>query len=39
MVGQLVMPGGGLPSGLMSGNHVIQVLCKRDKTKFKVTTA
>jgi phytoene dehydrogenase-like protein len=39
MVGQWVMPGGGLPSGLMSGNHVIQVLCKRDKTKFKVTTA
>ncbi len=39
MVGQWVMPGGGLPSGLMSGNHVVQVLCKRDKRKFKVTTA
>jgi phytoene dehydrogenase-like protein len=39
MVGQWVMPGGGLPSALMSGNHVVQVLCKRDKSKFKVTTA
>jgi phytoene dehydrogenase-like protein len=39
MVGQWVMPGGGLPSGLMSGNHVVQVLCKRDKRKFKVTPA
>jgi phytoene dehydrogenase-like protein len=39
MVGQWVMPGGGLPSGLMSGNHVVQLLCKRDKRKFKVTVA
>ena len=39
MAGQWVMPGGGLPSGLISGNHVVQVLCKRDKRKFKVTTA
>jgi phytoene dehydrogenase-like protein len=39
MVGQWVVPGGGLPSGLMSGNHVVQILCKRDKRKFKVTTA
>ena len=39
MAGQWVMPGGGLPSGLISGNHVIQILCKRDKRKFKVTTS
>ncbi len=39
MVGQWVMPGGGLPSGLMSGNHVVQILCKRDKKKFHVTSA
>ena len=38
MVGQWVSPGGGLPSGLMTGNHVIQILCKHDKRKF-ITTA
>jgi len=37
MVGQWVMPGGGLPSGLITGNHAVQILCKRDKKKFKVT--
>jgi len=39
MVGQWVSPGGGLPCGVITGNHVVQVLCKRDKKKFKVTTA
>jgi phytoene dehydrogenase-like protein len=39
MVGQWVMPGGGLPTGLMTGNHVVQVLCKRDKQKFKTVSA
>ena len=34
MVGQWVSPGGGLPSGLITGNHVVQVLCKKDKKKF-----
>jgi phytoene dehydrogenase-like protein len=37
MVGQWVSPGGGLPSGLITGCHVIQILCKRDKKKFKVS--
>jgi phytoene dehydrogenase-like protein len=34
MVGQWVSPGGGLPSGLITGNHLIQILCKRDKKRF-----
>jgi phytoene dehydrogenase-like protein len=34
MVGQWVSPGGGLPSGVMTGRHVVQVLCKRDGGKF-----
>jgi phytoene dehydrogenase-like protein len=39
MVGQWVSPGGGLPSGLVTGNQVIQILCKREKRKFKSTAA
>jgi phytoene dehydrogenase-like protein len=34
MIGQWVQPGGGLPSGLMTGYHVIQILCKLDKKRF-----
>jgi phytoene dehydrogenase-like protein len=34
MIGQWVQPGGGLPSGLTTGCHVIQILCKRDKKRF-----
>ena len=34
MVGQWVSPGGGLPSGVMTGRHVTQILCKRDGRKF-----
>jgi phytoene dehydrogenase-like protein len=34
MVGQWTQPGGGLPTGLMTGCHVVQVLCKRDKKKY-----
>jgi phytoene dehydrogenase-like protein len=34
MVGQWVSPDGGLPSGLMTGRHVIQLLCKQDEKKF-----
>ncbi|MBN1191091.1 MAG: NAD(P)/FAD-dependent oxidoreductase [Dehalococcoidales bacterium] len=34
MVGQWVSPGGGLPGGLITGNHLIQILCKRDKKQF-----
>ena len=34
MAGQWVQPGGGLPSALMTGCHVIQLLCKKDKKKY-----
>lgn len=39
MVGQWVQPGGGLPSGAMTGRHVTQMLCQRDKKKFLTTKA
>lgn len=37
MVGQWVSPGGGLPSGVITGNHVVQIICKRDKKPFITT--
>ncbi len=37
MAGQWVSPGGGLPSGAMTGRQVAQMLCHRDRKKF--TTA
>ncbi len=38
MVGQWVQPGGGLPSGAMTGRHVTQMMCKRDKKRFVAMT-
>lgn len=37
MIGQWVEPGGGLPSGATSGRNVTQIICKKDKKKFKTT--
>jgi phytoene dehydrogenase-like protein len=34
MVGQWVMPGGGLPSGLWTARSAIQAACKEDKLQF-----
>jgi phytoene dehydrogenase-like protein len=34
MVGQWVMPGGGLPSGLMTARAAIQTVCKKDRVSF-----
>jgi phytoene dehydrogenase-like protein len=34
MVGQWVMPGGGLPSGVLTGRWVTQMICKKDKKRF-----
>jgi phytoene dehydrogenase-like protein len=34
MAGQWVSPGGGLPSGVMTGRYVVQMLCKNDGKKF-----
>ena len=38
MAGQWVMPGGGLPSGIMTGRYVAQIICKQDKKKFVTST-
>lgn len=35
MVGQWVEPGGGLPTALLSGRNVTQIICKADRVKFK----
>jgi len=37
MTGQWVEPGGGLPPAIMSGRNVTQIICKRDKKKFRTT--
>jgi phytoene dehydrogenase-like protein len=37
MAGQWVVPGGGLPSAILSGRNVTQVICKKDKNPFKTT--
>jgi hypothetical protein len=34
MVGQWVSPGGGLPCGPMTGRHVVQLMCSKDKKRF-----
>ena len=36
MVGQWVMPGGGLPSGLMTARPAIKTICKHDRVPFDV---
>ena len=38
MVGQWVEPGGGVPTGAMSGRNVTQLICKKDKKPFVTTT-
>lgn len=38
MAGQWVFMGGGVPGAVMSGRHVMQVICKKDKKSF-VTSA
>ncbi|MFP4472165.1 MAG: FAD-dependent oxidoreductase, partial [Bacteroidales bacterium] len=35
MAGQWVSPGGGLPSGLITGRGVAQILCKQHGKKFR----
>jgi phytoene dehydrogenase-like protein len=39
MAGQWVMPGGGLPSGVMSGRQAVQIMCRKDGLRFHTTTA
>jgi len=38
MAGQWIQPGGGLPTGVMTGRHVTQIICKNDKKKFVTST-
>ena len=38
MAGQWVTPGGGLPTALMSGRNVTQIICKEDRKKFQTTS-
>ena len=35
MVGQWVQAGGGLPSGVMTGRQVVQMICKKEGKKFR----
>jgi len=37
MAGQWIMPGGGVPPVIMSGRHVVQILCHRDKKPFQTS--
>jgi phytoene dehydrogenase-like protein len=37
MIGQWVAPGGGLPSGIVTGRQVVQIICRRDGKKFVTT--
>lgn len=39
MAGQWVEPGGGIPSGLLSGRNVTQIICKKDGKKFATSKA
>ena len=37
MCGQWVQPGGGLPTGVMSGRRLVQALCKEDSKEFQTS--
>jgi phytoene dehydrogenase-like protein len=39
MIGQWVMPGGGLPSGLMTARAALHSICKHDRSAFAVRPA
>jgi len=39
MAGQWVMPGGGLPSAVLAGRQVIQLICHGDGREFAATEA
>jgi len=38
MAGQWIQPGGGLPTGVMTGRYVTQIICKKDKKPFVAMT-
>lgn len=39
LIGQWIMPGGGLPSGPMTAKPAIKAICKHDRLRFDVHTA
>jgi phytoene dehydrogenase-like protein len=39
MVGQWVQPGGGLPSGVMTAQEVLKLICKKEGVKFKTSVS
>jgi len=39
MVGQWVQPGGGVPTGLLSGRNITQIICKQDGKTFTTRPA
>jgi phytoene dehydrogenase-like protein len=39
IIGQWVEPGGGVPSGVISGRNVAQIICKREGKKFTTSVA
>jgi hypothetical protein len=38
MIGQWIIPGGGVPNAFMSGRTVAQIICKKERRKFIVET-
>jgi hypothetical protein len=34
MIGQWTMPGGGLPSGLITARSAMRAICKEDRVRF-----
>jgi phytoene dehydrogenase-like protein len=38
MAGQWLIPGGGLPNALKTGRDVVQMICKKNRTKFRTST-
>ena len=36
MIGHWVIPGGGVPNAFMSGRTVAQIICKKEKKRFRV---
>lgn len=37
LISQWIQPGGGVPTGLLSGRNVTQIICKNDKREFKTS--
>ncbi len=37
MAGQWVAPGGGLPAGVITGRQVVQLMCHKDRRRFRAS--